>query len=288
MLSDKLVDFKNNLISNIKSLDLRTYPFVHFKHSSFLSKEIYNELLNSFPSENFQFTKTEGYFNRGTQDPNFEELYAINPLWKIFFDGITSKEFISAIGKKLGPVLYKERGFRVFLPWVINNPKSSNWFRSIFCLNLNIDLKIDSIGKRGMINPHRDASRKLLTLMFYFPDIDWKKEWGGDTVFYKLKSNESKKKFFKTKWRQLNNVPKENLEEFYELFEDFSRGDFITNSISGLCANKYSYHSVNPINIDDTRQRKTVRMCLELKKSHTLLNKIKNNLFEIFNKLNFV
>ena len=131
-----------------------------------------------------------------------------------------------------------------------------------------------------------------ITIMFYFADEDWREEWGGDTLFYSFKSKKCEKIWKKKKWYFKNNVPIESLDEFYELFEENLKGYFKPNSIGGMCANEYSYHAVNPINIDESRKRKSVRLCLELNKPYPLpiqlTNKIKIILIKLpkFKKIN--
>jgi hypothetical protein len=279
MMTQLIEKLESHMTKFIDNVQIHEKPFVHFKGQGIFTDEVYESLLNSFPDDGFKFTSTEGYANRGTKKFDLSELTKINPMWEVLFKGITSKKFIRSLGKRLGKKLYKERGLRVLLPWVIKENNSN-----IFSLKLRAEVSIDSIGKRGKINPHRDASRKLITIMFYFPDEDWKKNWGGDTIFYQIKSQDKKKKFYKTKWRKFNNVSLDNLPEFYDVFEEFSKGDFIRNSISGLCANPLSYHSVNPIEIDDKRRRKTVRLCLELDKSYTFLNKLTEKVISLLNK----
>ena len=279
-----LSDLEKYLSNFIDNITVNEDHFIYFKGQGIFTEDLYSNLLDSFPSNGFEFTTTEGYTNRGTKKFDLTELNKINPMWEVLLKGITSKGFIKSLGKKLGRKLYKERGLRVLLPWMLKEHKSNNILKNIFSLKLKADIRVDSIGKRGKINPHRDASRKLLTIMFYFPDEDWGSDWGGDTIFYKLKSAEAEKKFYQTNWRKKNNVSPEYINEFYDLFEEFDKGDFARNSISCLCANNLSYHAVNPINIDDSRRRKTIRLCLELDNSYTFFIKIRNRLFEIFRK----
>ncbi len=74
-------------------------------------------------------------------------------------------------------------------------------------------------------------------------------------------------------------------DEFYELFEENLKGYFKPNSIGGMCANEYSYHAVNPINIDESRKRKSVRLCLELNKPYPLSIQLTNKIKSYINKI---
>ena len=52
-----------------------------------------------------------------------------------------------------------------------------------------------------------------------------------------------------------------------------------------MCANEYSYHAVNPINIDESRKRKSVRLCLELNKPYPLSIQLTNKIKNYINKI---
>jgi len=272
----------SHLIKSIEGMEVKKGLFPVFTVDNILTNEIFESLRSSFPKENYQLTSTEGYFNRGTQEIDYEKLFKVNPLWEVFFSSLSDPRFISALGKKLAPHIYNDRGLRVFFPWKIKDKKNKNYEMNF---KLNSDFRLDSIGKRGQINPHRDASRKLVTMMFYFADDDWEKKWGGHTVFYKPKNDKCKKIWKVKKWRHKNNVPAENLNEFNELFEENLKGEFKANSLGGMCANDYSYHAVNPIDIDESRQRRTVRLCLEIDDPYTNFIKIRKLASNIMSKI---
>ena len=278
---NKNVEELTNHISNVvEKMNVKNDYYPVFIAENFLTNDIYDTLSKTFPENNFNFTTTDGYHNRGTQNFDNETLFNINPAWEIFYKSITSDKFIEKLGQKLAPHIYKDRGRRVFKKWTVDDRKND-----INNLILSADFKVDSIGRRGKINPHKDASRKLVTIMFYFADEDWREEWGGDTLFYSFKSKKCEKIWKKKKWYFKNNVPIESLDEFYELFEENLKGYFKPNSIGGMCANEYSYHAVNPINIDESRKRKSVRLCLELNKPYPLSIQLTNKIKNYINKI---
>jgi hypothetical protein len=260
-----------HLVEKVLSMKLVTDPFLVFTADDILPTEVFHALRRSFPSSKFEFTTADGYLNRGTQRLDqkiLQELILSEPAWGVFFSSVTSSEFLAALQRRLAPHLRKERGFKVYLPWISCMKKES---RSSLrgALELFSSLTIDSLGKGATIPPHRDASRKLITIMFYFADDDWKKEWGGDTLFFRCKSKEAERIWRQTKWRHLNGVPKDKVNEFYDLFEEYQKAEFKSNGLGGMCASQLSYHAVKPIQIDDTRSRRAVRLTLDLAQSYT-------------------
>ena len=113
---------------------------------------------------------------------------------------------------------------------------------------------------------------KLITLLFYFADDDWKEEWGGSTIFYRFKSKEAEQVWRMEDWSWVNAVPEENYQQFYDLFEVYAKGEYKPNALGGFCASYLSYHAVNPIQIDESRQRRTVLLTFDITPSYTTFN----------------
>ena len=260
-----------HLVEKVLSMKLATDPFIVFTSDDILPMEVFHAMRRSFPSSKFELTETDGYLNRSTlrlDQKVLQELILSEPAWEVFFSSVTSSEFLAALQRRLAPHLRKERGFKVYLPWILSMKKEPlSSFKRV--LELFPSLTIDSLSKGATIPPHRDASRKLITIMFYFADDDWEKEWGGGTIFFRCKSKEAARIWRRTKWRHLNGVPKDKINKFYDLFEEYQKAEFKSNGLVGMCASQGSYHAVKPIQIDDTRSRRSVRLTLELEHSYT-------------------
>jgi len=146
-------------------------------------------------------------------------------------------------------------------------------------------LGLHSIGKRGAVAPHQDASRKLITLLFYFADDDWKEEWGGSTIFYRFKSKEAEQVWRMEDWSWVNAVPEENYQQFYDLFEVYAKGEYKPNALGGFCACNESYHDVQPIQIDENRRRNTVLLRFEIFSSYTAFHIFAGRIGHLFRRM---
>jgi hypothetical protein len=263
------------LVESVSTMKLESDPFPVFTVDDILPTEVFHALRRSFPTSGFKLTTTHGYHNRGTQKVDQKVLRGLihsEPTWGAFFSSVGSREFLGALRKRLSPHLRKERGLRVYLPWAAATSRPS---RTLLrqSLELSSEFSLDSLGTGATIHPHRDASRKLVTLMFTLADDDWKDEWGGDTLFFRCKSKESERIWRRTKWRHVNAVPENNVKEFYNLFEEHLKGEYKPNRLNGMCASSQSYHAVTPIQIDENRRRISVRLTLEIAPSYTVYRK---------------
>jgi hypothetical protein len=265
----------DHIVKKIANMNLEVSPFTVFTSDNILPTKVFESLRSSFPVNNFHYNQREGYSTQGMQDVDLKVLSKVDPIWNVFISSITSQQFLTSLKLRLAPQLRKELGLIAYLPWSISTKEHKN---SKLRWNLEFfpSLKIHSYSNGGILNPHKDARRKAMTLIFYFADDDWKKDWGGDTLFFRFKSEKHKKIWKRQKWHHKNSVPKENLEEFYDLFEVNLKAEYKANSLSGMSPNDYSYHAVSPINIDKTRQRKTVILTFELEKKFTVYRRIKH------------
>ena len=160
----------DHLVESVSTMKLESNPFPVFTVDDILPAEVFQALRRSFPTSGFKSHAGGGYHNRGTQTIDQkvrQELIYSEPAWEIFFSSVGSREFICALGKRLSPHLWKERGLSVYLPWVATtNRQSPTLFRR--GLELSTKFTLDSLGTGGKVPPHRDAKKKLATLMFTF------------------------------------------------------------------------------------------------------------------------
>ena len=244
-----------HLVEKVSEMTLGSDPFPVFSVDGILPAEMFCALRRSFPTSGFKLSTAHGYHNRGTQQVDQkvrQQLVDGDPVWEICFSSVGSSEFISALGKRPSPHLTKERGLRMYLPWVATTTsQSATLLRP--GLKLSTKFSLDSLGPGATIDPHRDASRKLVTLMFTLADDDWKDEWGGETQFFRCRSKKSERIWKWGTWRHVNSAPENNVEEFHDLFEPHLKGEYRPNRLNGMCAGQRSYHAVNPIKVDDGR-----------------------------------
>ena len=288
------------LIKRVSSMDVQPHPFPVFTVDDILPTEVFHALRRSFPTSGFKESTSFGYHNRWTLELGeiatfnvdsvdgdqkiLQELIRSEPAWGMFISSLSSPEFLLALKKKLVRYLWRERGIRVFLPWkAAAVPKS----RSVFDWHLGLTprMGLHSIRKGGTVAPHKDASRKLITLLFYFADDDWKEEWGGSTIFYRFKSKKAEQVWRQQDWSWRNPVPEDNYQQFYDWVEVYAKGEFKPNALGGFCAHDVSYHEVRPIQIDENKRRNTVLLRFEIKPSYTTFHIFAQHLRHLFRRM---
>ena len=285
------------LIKRVSSMDVQPHPFPVFTADDILPTEVFHALRRSFPTSGFKETTSFGYHNRWTLELGeiatfnvdsvdgdqkiLQELIRSEPAWGMFISSLSSPEFLFALKKKLVRHLWRERGIRVFLPWKVTAvPKSgsgSDWH-----FGVTPRMALHSIAKGGTVAPHKDASRKLITLLFYFADDDWKEEWGGSTNFFRFKSKKAEQLWRQQDWSWHNPVPEDDYQQFYDWVEVYAQGEFKPNALGGFCSGHLSYHAVNPIQIDESRQRRTVLLTFDITPAYTTFNIFAQRLGNLF------
>jgi hypothetical protein len=144
------------------------------------------------------------------------------------------------------------------------NPTLVNKLINKLYNNISVNFMFTSTGpsEKGFF-PHTDSTNKLITLLFYFPEKSWRKEFRGETSFYKLKSNVSEAK--KIKWGLLGKknthiVNSQLSAEFVDDYELLSKSKYIPNMISGFVKNERSWHGVDPLTSPKTSFRRVFIM----------------------------
>ena len=119
-----------------------------------------------------------------------------------------------------------------------------------------ITIQYSYILNGGKIVPHPDAGDKILTLLLFFPqhqhnEIYKKKELKYGTTFWKSNFKNLKDKHLKNLDDQKEFKKKSNI-----LFE----AEFIQNNLYGFFKNQHSWHSVEPVDINDEYVRKSINI----------------------------
>ena len=96
----------------------------------------------------------------------------------------------------------------------------------------------------GSVVPHADAPRKLISLLIYFRDPDWRDEWGGGTEYYAPLDPVAARR-----WSPTARIP-------FEEFKTIGETPFAGNRLVGFVRSSDSYHGVTPLRCPEGRFRK--------------------------------
>jgi len=221
---------------------LTNKPFTIFEVKNFLSEDFYLKLYNSFPEQKY-FGKSSHGNVIDTDNLYFKQHLQKFSVWVDFFKFLNSKKFInSAYTFALIPNL-KSRGLRALKKWTIRNLffPLNKFYRSV-----KVETYFTIQRKNEHLRPHTDAPSKLLSMIFYFPDINSDVDNMG-TEFWKVNKN-------KTLWKNWKNshLPDDQLKNFKNDNELFFRSKFEKNKLVGFVKNDISWHSVlNNSNADN-------------------------------------
>ena len=98
----------------------------------------------------------------------------------------SSDAFVYDARETLAEALVNARGLSGRKPWYncTRRKVSNNWLRYQLQEPVRTTYQFSLLPRDGAVVPHADAPRKLVSLLLYFRDPDWKDAWGGGTEFY--------------------------------------------------------------------------------------------------------
>jgi len=220
-----------------------------FKIQNFLSEDLYNGIANEFPiiekeNLNNNFGKTSLTF----EDINNQK-YSNNI--KNFLDIINSTEFFYFFTKKFFFQIALQQNFLRKIKYLrIPKPNHKNSIFDIFFSKLRLGCEFSSIKNMGGIVPHVDGTKKYISLMLYFPDKKYDDiEYG--TTFWDSRIKNHSNKHLKN-LAEYQNFKKNNKILYKTLFEK--------NVLYGFIKNDISWHSVEPIEIEENYIRKSINI----------------------------
>ena len=117
---------------------------------------------------------------------------------------------------------------------------------------ISVSYNFSFIKNNGGIVPHVDSVRKYLSLLLYFPD-DIEKEIEYGTTFWSSKSPN----FSNT---HISDVAKIN--EFKNNSKVFFKSPFVSNCLYGFNRNDFSWHTVEPTDVNPNYVRKSLNISL--------------------------
>ena len=176
------------------------------------------------------------------------------------------------IFSKLNKIIFSDEFFYFFVKnsYIKNAMSQSNIFRKIKYLRypilqnskvslldflfskISVSYNFSYIKNNGGIVPHVDSQRKYLSLLLYFPD-DIEKETEYGSSFWSSKSPN----FSNT---HISDVAKIN--EFKNNSKVLFKAPFVSNCLYGFNRNDFSWHTVEPIDVNPNYVRKSLNINL--------------------------
>jgi Rps23 Pro-64 3,4-dihydroxylase Tpa1-like proline 4-hydroxylase len=223
-------------------------PFCHFQIENYLPATMYQSLLESFPEQSWFPDKVEGDKNR------LHSLYSSdilrrfcrqNPAWQEFMDFLSSQLFLNDLYRFVWHGLVKSRGFLNSRRWC--DPTTGNLLMRIIKQPVKMQFEFSRLQRGSFVPPHTDAPDKLVSLLLYFPDPEWRENYGGNTDFFRPKRSN-----LESNWDN-RRVPVEELVPFFS-------SPFTPNRLVGFLKSRNSYHGVQPITCPDGMSRNSLNI----------------------------
>jgi len=237
-----------------RALALEHEPCCFFHVDDFLPSALYDALAASFPSEDAPYRPNEeGKLGlRSSDAPDaFEAFCEAHPPWRELVDFLASDAFVLDLGRRLSAPLRRARGVAGRKRWRndTGRPASNNPLRYALSEPVRATFQFSRLPAGADVVPHTDAPRKLVSLLLYFADPDWRVEWGGGTEFLSAGPGLGPT-------RPTERVPFDRLTPAAEV-------PFVPNRLVGFVRSPRSWHGVRPLRCPPERARKALLINLK-------------------------
>jgi len=213
-------------------------PFCFFAIDDYLPEDLYRSLLASYPESTHYAYNQEGKMGfRSSEDPDAMARFGEeHPEWKALVDFFGSDEFLYDAETTLRRALIAARGRAARRPWYncTHRKVSDNPLRYLLQEPVRTTYQFSMLPSGGVVVPHTDAPRKLVSLLLYFRDPGWQDAWGGGTEFYAPLDPARARG-----WGATDRIP-------FEEFKTLGVTDFVGNRLAGFVRSGVSYHGVRP------------------------------------------
>jgi len=226
-----------DLLLSKRDVNISYDPFCYFNVDDFLPKEIYDYCSNSYPGPEYYLhrNKSKYFFDSVSDEEIFGDFCRKHPTWDNLIKHLSSDRFVKDI--------------KQFLLIGLSQSRDDDGIN----LPVTVNFQFSRMISGDQIYPHTDNRQKLFSLLMYFPEPGWKKEYGGSTEFYRIKESADAEKW--THWE----TKKFNKEEDYNVFKEdmtsFYTAEYKPNNLAGFVKSHNSYHDVPPLQCPEGMSR---------------------------------
>jgi len=245
----------DTLLLSKRKLILHERPFCWFYVDDYLPVQLYETLAARFPHDGPYAANEEGKlgFRSSEAAADFDAFCDADPAWAALVAFFRSDAFVRDVHRRLRAPLVSTRPVVARKPWVndTQRPVSNDPLRYLLREPVRTTFQFSKLPRDAAVAPHTDAPRKLVSLMLYFRDPDWRDEWGGATGFYAPRDPARARG-----WSATQRV------DFDEL-EPIGEAAFRANRLAGFVRSPASWHGVRPIGCPPGRGRKSLLVNLK-------------------------
>lgn len=242
---------------NKEIIEIEKNPFNIFKIENFFQDNFYYDIKKLFHkldpgqinlSKNFgnnSIPSQKASFSDNNENEIFSKLNKIIYSKEFFYFFLKNFYFKNAMSQ--GNILRSIR----YLRYPINEEKKNSILDFIFS-KISVSYNFNFIGNQGGIVPHVDAQSKYLTLLLYFPEENQnEKEIEYGTTFWSSK---------RPNFSNTHILDKTQVDKFKEENKILFKSQFVANCLYGFTRNNFSWHTVEPIDVNSNYVRKTINI----------------------------
>jgi len=229
-------DAKDILLSKSK-VNISYEPFCYFNVDGFLPQEVYDYCTRNYPGPEYYTHRNKAkYFFDSVNDADvFSDLRRKHVPWDNLLKHFSSDHFV--------------QDTKQFLSKGIMQSRDDDWMNAPITPNLQFSRMVTG----DQEYPHTDNTMKIFSLLLYFPEPGWKKEYGGGTDFYRVKESADASEW--THWETKKFHSKEDYNYFKKNMTCFHASEYKPNNLVGLVKSHNSYHDVCPLKCPEGMSR---------------------------------
>lgn len=209
-------------------------PFVYGYVDDFLPAALYQSLESHFPSpdalSDLQQMRRGKQYRKYWRGGPADELANVPEPWRQWIDFIYSDRFLDDCGNWSRDFLTPYRKTArdpSLLKRLGNRPAIRDW-------NVDLNCEFSMLGRDTLLPPHTDSTDKILTFMLYFPQDNWRADWGGGTQVYRPLDEK-----YNSNWSN-SRLPRNRTELVFD-------SEFRPNRLFFFAKSANSWHGVEPI-----------------------------------------
>jgi hypothetical protein len=243
-------------------------PFSVVQFDNVIAEQTFETLNKTFPEPDGRWDEGRGLDSKffiGSENPVFGDIVGASSQWTDLLASLRDPMFWTEVGGLIHPIMYRHREANLLasaLPSdLIASIDHRDQFLDILRQRTRSYFQFSHLCRDNLNAPHADDWRKIVSLIVYFPPVDWRGEYGGGTVFLRAKADLSSLSWYE---ETMNRVPAEHGKAFASDMEPFFRSDYRANACVLFCKTKNSFHAVEPIKCPASHTRRALVLGLKV------------------------
>ena len=115
---------------------------------------------------------------------------------------------------------------------------------------IKVTFKLSWLSKGAWVKPHTDIPAKIVSILLYFAEPDWRESYGGGTEIYVPKFS-----LLRKNWH--------NIDAPFDLMNRWQTFAFIPNRLVFFVKSKNSWHGVSRLTCPEGRSRKSLMVTIQ-------------------------